>query len=221
MNTLLEADIKAVRAAGYVVIKQESYRRAQERQRIAEALLAHAEDDKEGAYVWARNCCDEERRIRDRLTFVYGVARAHGATVEELGGSIHPPVAAPLSETPQIEATNALDRERFDHIDPKDFYGETPQQPKHTLPTTQADRRRRILAEYESPNLEYPQVVHSLDCGAVDGQCVIGCQCACHSRLPRCPTHGLTNCSPLLNGCYYFTNSGVGIPQTTATEEQK
>jgi hypothetical protein len=33
---------------------------------------------------WAESCLDEERCLRDRLTFVYGVARAHGATVEDL-----------------------------------------------------------------------------------------------------------------------------------------
>jgi hypothetical protein len=85
---LIDDALAIVRQAGYVAIKEKSYRAAQERQRIAHALREHAEADKEHAYVWARNCCDEERRIRDRLTFVYGVARAHGASVEDLRGDL-------------------------------------------------------------------------------------------------------------------------------------
>lgn len=74
--------------AGYVVLKEKSYRAAQERQRIAECMREQAERAAEHARRWALNCCAEERYVRDRLTFVYGVARAHGATVEELGGSM-------------------------------------------------------------------------------------------------------------------------------------
>lgn len=73
-------------ADGWVILRAESVRRAQERQRIAEARLDCAERDRANAYVWARDCCAEERRLRERLTFVYGVARAHGATVDELNG---------------------------------------------------------------------------------------------------------------------------------------
>jgi hypothetical protein len=72
--------------AGYVVIKAKSYRAAQERQRIAECQMRCAEEDATHARAWAINCLDEERRLGDRLTFVYGVARAHGATIEELSG---------------------------------------------------------------------------------------------------------------------------------------
>jgi hypothetical protein len=71
-------------ATGHVVLKAKSHRAAQERQRIAEAYRAHAEDDAESSRQWARDCLAEERFLRERLTFVYGVARAHGATVEEL-----------------------------------------------------------------------------------------------------------------------------------------
>lgn len=73
-------------ALGYVVLKEKSYRAAQERQRRAEAHMLHADDDAECARRWARDCLAEERRMRDRLTFVYGVAKAHGATTEELHG---------------------------------------------------------------------------------------------------------------------------------------
>lgn len=75
-------------AEGYVVLRAKSYRQAQERQRVAECLRESAERDAASARDWARNCLAEERYMRDRLTFVYGVARAYGATVEELGGSV-------------------------------------------------------------------------------------------------------------------------------------
>lgn len=79
--------VKAELAAmGYVVLKEASYLKAQERQRIARVMEAHAVEDAERAREWARKCCDEERRLRDRLTYVYGVAMAHGATTEELHG---------------------------------------------------------------------------------------------------------------------------------------
>lgn len=84
MSTLTEAVLAEIRAAGYVLIKEKSYRQAQERQRVAEALRVAAYDDRDATRAWAEQCCAEERRLSRRLTFVYGVARAHGATVEEL-----------------------------------------------------------------------------------------------------------------------------------------
>jgi hypothetical protein len=73
------------KANGYVVLKETSYRRAQERQRIAQVIAEDERRRRESAEEWARGCLYDERRIAERLTFVYGVARAHGATVEELG----------------------------------------------------------------------------------------------------------------------------------------
>ena len=80
----LSEALEIVRAAGYVAIKEKSYRAAQERQRIAHARQDWAEKDAESARVWANNCLDEERRLRERLMFVWGLAQSHGATVEEL-----------------------------------------------------------------------------------------------------------------------------------------
>jgi hypothetical protein len=82
----LSGAIEAVTEAGYVVLKAKSYRQAQERQRVAEAMRRAEEDAAESARAWARDCIAQERHLRDRLTFVYGVARAHGATVEDLDG---------------------------------------------------------------------------------------------------------------------------------------
>lgn len=73
-------------AQGYVVLKRESYRRQLEKRRIAEALLGCEREHNEGTRRWGVRAYDEQRRLADRLTFVYGVARAHGATVEELSG---------------------------------------------------------------------------------------------------------------------------------------
>ena len=107
MSGLVDA-LATVRAAGYVVIKAKSYRQAQERQRVAEALREHAAEDARSARVWAHNCLDEERRLRDRLTFVYGVATAKGATVEELAGERPPrptiiPAVPPAKPSPLAE----------------------------------------------------------------------------------------------------------------------
>jgi hypothetical protein len=80
--------IEAARALceehGYVVVKAKSYRAAQERQRIAEARMRDAMDRVEHIDDWAQGLAREGNRLRERVTFVYGVARAHGATVEEL-----------------------------------------------------------------------------------------------------------------------------------------
>jgi hypothetical protein len=83
---VIESALKTVREAGYVALREKSYRQAQERQRVAEALRRMEQENAEGNRQWALNCLTEERRLRDRVTFVYGVARAHGATVEDLSG---------------------------------------------------------------------------------------------------------------------------------------
>jgi hypothetical protein len=80
--------LQIVQAAGYVTLREKSYRQAQERQRVAEALRRYADEDAERARDWAREHCAEERRLRDRLTYVYGVAMARGATREELALSV-------------------------------------------------------------------------------------------------------------------------------------
>lgn len=84
----IEQAKRALAEHGYVVLKGKSYRSAQERQRRAEAHRDWAKRERESALAWARDCLADERRLRDRCTFLYGVARAHGATVEELGGSL-------------------------------------------------------------------------------------------------------------------------------------
>jgi hypothetical protein len=79
-----------LKQAGYVVLKEKSYRQAQERQRVAECYKESEIRAAESARAWAHDCLTEERRLRDRCTFLYGAARAAGCTVEELreGGSL-------------------------------------------------------------------------------------------------------------------------------------
>lgn len=83
------AEAKALlEGTGHVVLREGSYRRAQERQAQAENRARYAEELREGTERWAQqDLCPDNRRLRERITFVYGVARAHSATVEELGGT--------------------------------------------------------------------------------------------------------------------------------------
>jgi hypothetical protein len=76
----------SLEALGYVVIKAKSYRHTQERLRVSEALRKCEKEYRLSTQAWGERVCDDERRARDRVVFVYGVARAHGATVEELSG---------------------------------------------------------------------------------------------------------------------------------------
>jgi len=73
-----------IRDGNNVIITAKTYENLHQRILNLEMQLHHAERDRESTMAWARNACAEERRLADRLTFVYGVARAHGATVEEL-----------------------------------------------------------------------------------------------------------------------------------------
>lgn len=93
-NEALERALACVKAAGYVVLKEKSYRQAQERQRIAKAHEDWAVDERDRAYVWARDHLTEERRLRERLTHVYGVAMKFGATHDDLVGPELPPGAS-------------------------------------------------------------------------------------------------------------------------------
>lgn len=112
----VETAVEALESIGYVVLKAKSYRQAQERQRVAEAYKLAAIDEAKRAREWALDCLAEERRLRERLTFVYGVARAKGATDEELRGptavEVEPPATETLAEAivAEIERRGGADR---------------------------------------------------------------------------------------------------------------
>lgn len=85
-TTDLEAALALVRASGYVAIKEKSHRAAETRHAVARAQLADARAEVERVEAWARRALDGEARARVRTEFVYGVARRHGVSVEELTG---------------------------------------------------------------------------------------------------------------------------------------
>lgn len=83
----VQAAKELLEGSGFVVLREKSYRRAQERQRVAEAMRDYAEELREHQDRWLRaDVLPRERELSDRLSFVYGVARAHGVSVEELSG---------------------------------------------------------------------------------------------------------------------------------------
>jgi hypothetical protein len=58
----------------------------QRRARDAERMLEFEKQETEGTRRWAVRAFDEQRRLSDRLTFVYGVARSLGASDADLVG---------------------------------------------------------------------------------------------------------------------------------------
>lgn len=82
----LEEALDVVRAAGYVVLKAKSYRQAQERQRVAEALRAAEAESAESARRWARECLEQERFLRERVTYLAALCMKLGATMDQLRG---------------------------------------------------------------------------------------------------------------------------------------
>lgn len=71
---------------GYVALREKSYKAAQRRQEQAQSDLLWVERQLASEHAWALDGHNEAQRLRDRLTFVYGVAKAKGATDEELRG---------------------------------------------------------------------------------------------------------------------------------------
>jgi hypothetical protein len=71
----------------YVVLKAKSYRQAQQRQAIAQAEAQWEREERESTERWAQTTLHNEiRDLMARCTFLYGVARARGASAEELQG---------------------------------------------------------------------------------------------------------------------------------------
>jgi hypothetical protein len=62
----------------------------QRRARDAERMLEFEKQETEHTRQWAVRAFDEQRRLSDRLTFVYGQAIAFGATAEDLIGPDQP-----------------------------------------------------------------------------------------------------------------------------------
>ncbi len=76
---------KLLRQNGFTVIRARSYRAAQKRQWIAEARMDDAIEQRDHQRAWMESeVFPRERLLSDRVNFLYGAARAHGATVDEL-----------------------------------------------------------------------------------------------------------------------------------------
>ncbi len=69
---------------GFVVLREKSYRQAQERQRVADCMARMEAESAEHAREWARAILDGERILRDRCTYLYGLAASLGASDNEL-----------------------------------------------------------------------------------------------------------------------------------------
>lgn len=92
INSEVEIAKQILKLAGYVVLKQKSHQQAQERQRVAEAMAADArERERLSDKWWRESILPELFKYRDRVTFLYGQARAAGCTVEELAGPENKP----------------------------------------------------------------------------------------------------------------------------------
>jgi len=72
-------------AHGYTVLKTKTYHGLHEKIRKAEAHEHWAKERMESVEAWARReIFSWSRHLQNRLTFVYGVAKAKGATDEDL-----------------------------------------------------------------------------------------------------------------------------------------
>jgi hypothetical protein len=92
-------------ANGYVVHKAKSWRQLIERVRVAEALRHSAEEYRESTQRWAQTSLHNDiRDLLARCTFLYGMARAKGATVEELrGGWVVTGANIPVEKTKSLQ----------------------------------------------------------------------------------------------------------------------
>lgn len=103
LDSQLDKAAELVRGNGFVVLRERSYRAAQERQRIAEARMNDAIDQRDHQRGWMENeVFPRERLLADRVTFLYGAARAHGATVDELDYPTITPTPANPTEPANI-----------------------------------------------------------------------------------------------------------------------
>lgn len=76
-------------ARGFVVLREKSYRRAQERQRMAEVRYQDEVERRLSHESWVRDeLFTELRSLRERCTFLYGAARAAGCSAEELVSTV-------------------------------------------------------------------------------------------------------------------------------------
>lgn len=77
---------RVLEESGHVVLREKSYRAAQQRQAIAQAERQWAINERQSQDLYCQSLHAEIRDLRARCTYLYGVARAKGATAEVLAG---------------------------------------------------------------------------------------------------------------------------------------
>lgn len=71
---------------GWTIIRTRSHQRTLEELRAARAGWQNEIVRRKDTEGWAHDSLDEERRLRDRCTYLYGLAARLGATDEQLQG---------------------------------------------------------------------------------------------------------------------------------------
>lgn len=69
---------------GFFVMRDKSYRQAQERWKVAAAQAEWERSEAESTRRWAQQFIDECAELRWRCSFLYEKAVEHGATTDEL-----------------------------------------------------------------------------------------------------------------------------------------
>lgn len=104
-------------AEGWTLLRTKSYQAAQRKLDLAKSRLAWVEEQLLYLHGILEKEWAEERRLRDRLEFVYGKAIEHGASVEELRGPGWAPrvVTEPegLAGLPTLSAGRDCDGDRW------------------------------------------------------------------------------------------------------------
>lgn len=70
--------------AGWEVVRKSTEKKRQLRTATAEMRAYWAEVDRDSAQRWGQSLSQENRRLMDRISFLYHEAIARGATIEEL-----------------------------------------------------------------------------------------------------------------------------------------
>lgn len=111
---------KLLKSHGYVVLREKSYHQAQERQRVADALRRSAEEEAARVRHWASTELHNEiRQLQARCTALYGAARAHGATAEELAAIEWPATGTNCPACMAVPNAPVLVVPGHPHTDPK------------------------------------------------------------------------------------------------------
>lgn len=82
------AAVDLLTLAGYKVVRQATYDRLLERVHLAEHRCAWEVERSESAQAWARQECDEQRRLAARLNEVCFAAAALGVSIQDINTAL-------------------------------------------------------------------------------------------------------------------------------------